>query len=83
MLTGKELFDGSNEMAILGMHLQHDGDAQGLETLAQHKEMAPMVEVLRASLRQDPRRRASMAQVHEGLIGALMRLDGARWPLSA
>lgn len=83
VLTGKELFDGPNEMAILGMHLQHDGDAPGLDALSQHKEMAPMVDVLRASLRQDPRRRASMAQVHEGLLGALERLDGARWPLSA
>ena len=81
VLTGKELFDGPNEMAILSMHLQHDADPPLLEAMAAEKQLAPLAAVLRSALRQDPRKRASMGQIHEGLMSALERLDGARWPL--
>lgn len=83
VLTGKELFDGPHEMAILGQHLQHDADLPALDALAQEKLLAPVVAVLRSAIRQDPRKRASMAQVHEGLMSGLDRISDARWPLRA
>ncbi len=81
VLTGKELFDGPNEMAILGMHLQHDGDALGIEAMAMVPELAGVAEVLRGALRLDPRKRIELADVHAGLMSALAPLEGARWPL--
>jgi len=63
------------------MHLQHDADPPLLEAMAAEKQLAPLAAVLRSALRQDPRKRASMGQIHEGLMSALERLDGARWPL--
>jgi hypothetical protein len=51
--------------------------------MAATKELAPISAVLRSAIRQDPRKRATMAQVHEALIGCLGRLGGARWPLAA
>lgn len=83
VLTGKELFDGPNEMAILSTHLQHDADLPALDAFTAQKELAPVGAVLRSALRQDPRKRATMAQIHEALAGSLQRLEGARWPLAA
>lgn len=83
VLTGKELFDGPHEMAILGQHLQHDADLPALDALAQQKDLAPIVAVIKSAIRQDPRKRASMAQVHEGLVSSLARVAEARWPLRA
>lgn len=83
VLTGKELFDGPHEMAILGQHLQHDADLPALDVMAQQKDLAPVVAVLRSAIRQDPRKRATMAQVHEGLMTSLERVAEARWPLRA
>jgi len=83
VLTGKDLFAGPNDVAILTAHLQHDGDLPALDALAAHAELAPLAALLRSALRQDPRERCTMAELHEGLSVALEPIERLRWPLAA
>lgn len=83
VLFGRELFDAESDVAILTQHLQHDGDLPQLERLAQDPELRPLAEVLRASLRQDPRRRISIDEASAALGELAPRLLERPWPLVA
>lgn len=83
-LTGRTLFTGPTDLAIITAHLQHDGELPALDALLSlDKGLAPLVEMLRLGLRQDPRRRASIVDLREALREAAPTLMALRWPLPA
>jgi serine/threonine protein kinase len=46
-LTGKTLFDGPSDLAVVGAHLQHDGELPALASLAHHdRRLTPLVQAL-------------------------------------
>lgn len=82
-LTGRELFDGDSEVAILTAHLSHDGDLPQLDALSMDDELIGIVDGIRGCLRQDPRKRATVADVRVRLESAAKTLLSRRWPLFA
>lgn len=81
VLHGRELFRGSSDMAVLSQHLQHDGDLPELDALAQDRRLKPLAALLRATLRQDPRKRIGIEDAAAGLAELAPRLRERRWPL--
>jgi len=67
LLTGRELFGGGNDMALITAHITHDGWPAGVMELAGHPLLGPVAEVLASGLRQDPRQRATVAQIRTQL----------------
>ncbi len=83
LLHGRELFRGDSDLGILGQHLQHDGDLPEIETLAKDEPLRPLAEVMRAMLRQDPRKRIAIEDAHAALSQLAPRLLERRWPLAS
>ncbi len=82
VLTGKTLFTADSDLAIITAHLQHDGNVANLEALVEmNRELAPLVEALRGALRQDPRQRMSIEQLHRAITAATPALARMHWPL--
>jgi hypothetical protein len=82
-LTGKELFDSESEVGILTAHLSHDGDLPALDALSMDDSLIAVVDGIRGCLRQDPRKRATIADTRKRLEGASKSLLKMRWPLGA
>src|SRR5207248_8723382 len=82
-LTGRELFDGDSEVGILTSHLSHDGDLPALDALSMNDELVDIIDSIRGCLRQDPRKRATVADVRKRIEGSAKTLLKMRWPLVA
>ncbi len=82
VLTGRELVFGPSEVAIITSHLSHDGDFQGLAWLSRDPMLAPIADVIASAVRQDPRARASIAEVRAQLAELGPGLSARRWPLN-
>lgn len=80
VLTGRELFQGTSDLAIVTAHLQYDGDAPGIETFAVDAALRPVADLLRSMLRQDPRKRIDIRTARTKL--AELKLP-PKWPLAA
>jgi hypothetical protein len=80
MLTGKVLFDASNEVAQISMHLSHDGFPQPMKELIANPEVGPLAEILVPTLRRDPRHRPSAAELRLDLRACWSLVEEARWP---
>ena len=81
ILTGRELFDGENEVGILTAHLSHDGDLPALDHLSMDDELIGIVDGIRSCLRQDPRKRTTIPEVQKKMESSAKTLLGMRWPL--
>jgi hypothetical protein len=80
-LTGKVLFEADSEMAQIAMHVAHDGFPPALRALARRSELAPLTELLFATLRRNPRDRPTAPAVSKELARIAPSLARARWPL--
>jgi serine/threonine protein kinase len=71
-LTGRTLFDDTNEMALITKHCSHDGRPEGIAVLEQSPKLTPLARIVTAALRRDPRHRAAMRDVRRALaqVGA-------------
>lgn len=84
VLTGRTLFAGTTDLAIITAHLQHDGDLPELDALeAFDGRLAPLVAAIRGALRQDPRTRATTQDLRAALAEAAPVLHTVRWPIPA
>lgn len=79
-LTGKELFEGPNEIAVITQHLQHDGVPEPLAKLG--KKYPEILAVLEHGLKQDPRSRLSIKELKEALVALAPHFAQQSWPLS-
>lgn len=80
MLTGIVLFDASNEVAQITMHVSHDGFPEPMKQLIANPEVGPIAEVLVATLRRDPRNRPSAEELRSDLRAAWSMVEEAKWP---
>jgi hypothetical protein len=80
-LTGHVLFDGPTEMAQIAMHVAHDGFPPPLRAIARKSNLAPLAELLFATLRRDPRDRPAAARVRKELAALAPAILRAGWPL--
>jgi hypothetical protein len=81
MITGRVLFEASNEVAQIGMHLGHDGRPKPVEELVGNPEIGPLIEALIPSLRRDPRNRPSAEQLRQDLRATWSLVEDAVWPV--
>ncbi|MFW5740937.1 MAG: protein kinase domain-containing protein, partial [Myxococcota bacterium] len=79
-LVGEELFPGTDHLAVLTSHFQHDGVPPRLRKLSGSPALDALAATLQLALRQDPRHRCTIAE----LRGQLARIDLGRhpWPLT-
>jgi hypothetical protein len=80
-LMGRVLFEADSEIAQISMHVAHDGFPLPLKALAKRVEIAPLTELLFATLRRDPRDRPTAADVRKGLTRLTPALSRLPWPL--
>ena len=80
MLTGKVLFDAPNEVAQISMHLTHDGFPPQVRALIANPEIAPLAQVLAATLRRDPRLRPSAEALRRDIRSVISMVEDVEWP---
>ena len=83
MLHGMELFRADSDLAIVTKHLQHDGDLPEIDAMMQDAELRPVGELLRATLRQDPRKRIAITVARGAISHLAPRLLQRPWPLGS
>ncbi|HEX8795582.1 MAG TPA: serine/threonine-protein kinase, partial [Polyangiaceae bacterium] len=83
LLTGRVLFDAPNEMAQVAMHVAHDGLPPPLEKLAADASLAPIGQLLHASLRRNPADRPTATAVRKELARIAPLLERRAWPIDA
>jgi eukaryotic-like serine/threonine-protein kinase len=81
VLTGRTLFTGPHEMALIHAHLAHDGAPEGVAALGAQPAFAGAAAWIAAALRQQAPDRASMAQLRQGLAQLRPQLEHHPWPL--
>ncbi|AKT40186.1 serine/threonine-protein kinase [Chondromyces crocatus] len=81
VLTGRTLFDGPSDVALISAHVGHDGLPAPLKKLAGDQRTAEIAAFLFSCLRHNPQSRASASFLRE----ALQRITGLamdlRWPM--
>lgn len=82
-LTGDTLFDGPGELAIINMHLTHDGYPEKLLALRQNKPLETLCDLIANGLRRHPADRITVQDVREGLAELGPALKRLEWPLRA
>jgi serine/threonine protein kinase len=81
LVTGKTLFDGSSDVAIISQHMTHDGLPPAIAALG---ETLPVLQnFLGAALRQSPHARASVAELRAAFPAVRDELARRPWPIGA
>lgn len=81
-LTGKVLFQAESEMAMISMHVAHDGFPPLLKQLGSRTGMGPLAELLYWTLRRDPGQRPSIPKVRRDIAAVGTQLGRLKWPLA-
>jgi serine/threonine protein kinase len=81
MLTGNILFEASNEVAQITMHVTHDGFPLPMRSLIDDPEVGPLAEVLVTTLRRDPRHRPSAEELRNDIRAVATMVEDAAWPV--
>ncbi len=82
-MTGDVLFHADSELQQIAMHLAHDGFPEKLRALASKPGLQPFAELLFATLRRDPAKRATIPQVRAELRRLAPSLASMKWPLTS
>jgi serine/threonine protein kinase len=84
VLTGRTLFAGTSEVALLTAHLSHDGLPDALAGLARiDAPCSRLVDALSSALRRDPRERLGIRDLRAALANSARELAGRAWPLGS
>jgi hypothetical protein len=82
-LTGRTLFDGDSEMALVAKHVAHDGLPAPIKALADRKVVPGLAELLQKTLRRNPNARPTASEVRKELARLAPALAKAKWPVDA
>jgi hypothetical protein len=81
MLMAETLFFADGEVAILTMHVQHDGWPERLARLGRDPVLADLGKFIASCLRRDPRMRPNTAQARAALKPLAEKYKKTPWPL--
>lgn len=81
MLMAETLFLADGEVAILTMHVQHDGWPERLARLGRDPVLADLGKFIASCLRRDPRMRPTSAQARAALKPLAQKYKKTSWPL--
>jgi hypothetical protein len=82
VLTGDTLFDAAGELAIINMHLTHDGYPDKLLMLRENPKLETLCDLIANGLRQHPGERISIRDMRDGFQELAPSLVKLPWPLS-
>jgi len=80
-LLGRVLFDAGSELALISLHVAHDGFPPPLRALTSRPELAALVELLFSTLRRDPANRPTASAVRRELARIAPALARLPWPI--
>ena len=83
VLTGSVLFGGDSVKEVIDQHFSNQPGADKLARLARTRNLAPLAELLRATLAREPTRRPSASRLRAGFNAIAHDLTRAAWPLLA
>lgn len=81
VLTSHTLFDAPNEVALLSLHLSHDGLPHALLAMADSELYADIAGFIGHALRADPRDRPSVVELRASLAELSRAHASGRWPV--
>jgi serine/threonine protein kinase len=81
MLMAETLFYADGEVAILTMHVQHDGWPERLARLGRDPVLSELGKFIASCLRRDPRMRPTTAQARAALKPLAEKYKKTPWPL--
>ncbi|MEO6775466.1 MAG: serine/threonine-protein kinase [Kofleriaceae bacterium] len=81
VLTGSVLFGGDTVKEVLDQHFTKQPGADRLAKLARDRRLAPLAELLRATLAREPARRPSAARLRAGFKAIAHDLTSLAWPV--
>lgn len=81
MLMAETLFLADGEVAILTMHVQHDGWPERLAKLGRDPVLADLGKFIASCLRRDPRMRPTAVQARTALKPLAQKYKKTTWPL--
>ena len=79
--TGKTLFDGDSEDAMIHQHLTHDGDPDPVRALLEQERTRALGELIARCIRRDPASRITMRQARQLLANLSIGEENLRWPV--
>jgi len=82
VLTGSVLFGGASVKEVLDQHFTKQPAADRLAKMTRDRKLAPLAELLRATLSREPPRRPSAARLRAGFKALAHDLVNAPWPLA-
>ena len=81
LLTGKTLFDGTSDVAIISQHITHDGMPPQIQRIGQIQGLNLLAAFLTPCLRYDPTKRATIRQLRERFPALRELLVNHPWPV--
>lgn len=82
VLTGSVLFGGDSVKEVIDQHFTKQPAAERLARMERNRPLAPLAELLRATLARDPKRRPSASRLRAGFKAIAHDLTAMRWPLT-
>jgi serine/threonine protein kinase len=82
LLAAETLFFAEGEMAVLTLHVQHDGWPERVARLGRDALLADLGKLLASCLRRDPRNRPTVRQVRSALTRLAPKYRAVAWPLA-
>ncbi len=79
--TGRPLFDGIGEAALLSQHVTHDGRPEAVRALLEQSETRDLGTLIARCLRRDPRDRITIRQARQFLADLSLGAQDPAWPV--
>ncbi|MGB5694381.1 MAG: serine/threonine-protein kinase, partial [Polyangiales bacterium] len=79
--TGKTLFDGHGEDAMITSHMMHDGDPEPVRALLDHPETEELGALVARCIRRNPRDRITIRQARQFLANLSLGAQSQHWPV--
>jgi serine/threonine protein kinase len=81
VLTGETLFEAPGELAVISMHLSHDGYPEKLLRIRENPALESVCDLIANGLRQHPADRIGIHDMREGFFELGPALAQLPWPL--
>ncbi len=79
--TGKTLFDGDAEAAMITQHVTHDGDPEPVRALLARPETEELGALVARCLRREPNDRITIRQARQFLANFKLGIENKHWPV--
>lgn len=81
LFTGQQLFDGPHDLALLALHMEHDGGGEPIARLAKNPQHAELGAWLSACLRRSAAARPRVEELRKELHRIGPQLASMKWPI--